>query len=202
MVCRGTHQRASSKCSPRFCTTTWSNVSDSTLRLLDILTMVKQGIKGDELFHMESTDRVQWFTKGKIGLTKVQCGVQTMRAYNFQDDMKASTHCAVQDVDTRLTVNLWNHWFAHRSGREFDELHNNWLQLSELVHSRHQADKSRRAHHFGTLLPMHAGTGRARTPPCACGSGPGNRVSCIWQSCAIYSAIRPRPVHMAWDRES
>ena len=49
-----------------------SNISDSTLRLLDILTMAKQGSKGDELFHMASTDRVQWFTKGKIGLTKVQ----------------------------------------------------------------------------------------------------------------------------------
>jgi hypothetical protein len=117
-----------------------SNISDSTLRLLDILTMAKQGSKGDELFHMASTDRVQWFTKGKIGLTKVQCGVQTMRAYNFQDAMKASTHCAVQDVDTRLTAKLWNHRAAQSSAPRFDELGNNWLRLSELVHSRHQVN--------------------------------------------------------------
>ncbi len=117
-----------------------SNVSDSTIRLLDILTMAKQGNKGDKLFHMVSTDSVQWFTKGKIGLTKVQSGVQTMRPYNFQDTMKVGTHCAVQDVDTRLTAKVWNHRFAHGSGQKFDEMHNNWLQLSELVHSRHQVN--------------------------------------------------------------
>jgi hypothetical protein len=117
-----------------------SNVSDSTLRLLDILTMAKQGSKGDELFHMASTDRVQWFTKGKIGLTKVQSGGADDASYNFQDAMKVRTHCAVQDVDIRLTAKLWNHRFAHGSGQKFDELHNNWLQLSELVHSRHQVN--------------------------------------------------------------
>jgi hypothetical protein len=31
---------------------------------------------------------------------------------------------------------------------------------------------------------LHAGTGRSRTPPRACGAGPGNRVFCIWQPCA------------------
>jgi len=70
----------------------------------------------------------------------VQSGVQTMRPYNFQDTMKVGTHCAVQDVDTRLTAKVWNHRFAHGSGQKFDEMHNNWLQLSELVHSRHQVN--------------------------------------------------------------
>jgi hypothetical protein len=67
--------------------------------------------------------------QSKIVLTKVQCGVQTMRAYNFQDAMKASMHCAMQDVDTRVTVKFFNHQFAQSSGQKFDELCNNWIKI-------------------------------------------------------------------------
>lgn len=114
-----------------------SNVSDSTLRLLDILTMAKQGSKGDELFHMATTDRVEWFTKGKLGLTKVQCGVQTKRAYNFQEAAKKGAFCAVQDVDERLQRKLWTQ--RHKQ-TDFDGVSRNWLALSALVHGRHQVN--------------------------------------------------------------
>ena len=117
-----------------------SNVSESTLRLLDILTMAKQGSKGDELFHMTTTDRVEWFTKGKIGLTKVQCGVQTKRAYNFQEASKKGAYCAVQDVDHRLLRRLWTHRYSNGGKLDFDEVKGNWVALSALVHGRHQVN--------------------------------------------------------------
>jgi hypothetical protein len=117
-----------------------SNVSESTLRLLDILTMAKQGSKGDELFHMTTTDRIEWFTKGKIGLTKVQCGVQTKRAYNFQEASKKGAYCAVQDVDHRLLRRLWTHQYSNGGTLDFDEIKGNWVALSALVHSRHQVN--------------------------------------------------------------
>jgi hypothetical protein len=77
-----------------------SNISDDVLRLLEILTMAKQDSKGDELYHIVNTDRVEWFTKGKVGLTKVQCGVRMKRPYNFHEVTKKGARCAVQDIDT------------------------------------------------------------------------------------------------------
>ena len=113
------------------------NVSESMLRLLDIVTMAKQGSKGDELFHMTTTDRVEWFTKGKLGLTKVQCGVQTKRAYNFQEAAQKGAYCAVQDLDARLLRKVWTH---RHPGTDFDDVQKNWLALSTLVHGRHQVN--------------------------------------------------------------
>jgi len=113
------------------------NVSESTLRLLDVLTVAKQGSKGDELFHMTTTDRVEWFTKGKTGLQKVQCGVQTKRSYNFQEAAKKSTYCAVKDVDPRLVRKLWTHRYP---STDFDDVSSDDLALSKLVHDRHQVN--------------------------------------------------------------
>jgi hypothetical protein len=117
-----------------------SNVSEGTLRLLDALTMAKQGSRGDELLHLTTTDRVEWFTKGKVGLTKVQCGVQTKRAYNFQEAQRKGGHCAVQDVDKRLLRKVWCTRHPHLP--DFDAIRDNdgWARLSHLVHARHQVN--------------------------------------------------------------
>ena len=114
-----------------------SNISDDVLRLLEILTMAKQGSKGDELYHIVNTDRVEWFTKGKVGLTKVQCGVRMKRPYNFHEATKKGARCAVQDIDPRLLRKLW----CYRNGEEdFDTVSKEFIALSSLVHDRHQTN--------------------------------------------------------------
>jgi hypothetical protein len=45
---------------------------------------------------------------------------------------------AVQDVDQRLARRLWTHWHPHA---DFDEVSDNWLAMSSLVHGRHQVNK-------------------------------------------------------------
>ena len=117
-----------------------SNVSESTLRLLDMLTMAKQGSKGDEVLHVTTTDRVDWFTKGKVGLSKVQCGVHTKRAYDFDDAQKKRGYCAVQDVDHRLLRKVW----GYRQEADFDNVRDagGWPAFSELVHTRCQVNNA------------------------------------------------------------
>jgi len=117
-----------------------SNVSDTTLRLLEMLSMAKQGNRGDELLHVTTTDRVDWFAKGKVGLTRVQCGVQMKRAYNFQEAQRKAGYCAVQDVDLRLVRKVWSS--RHPQCTDFDAVceDQGWAGLSHIVHARCQVN--------------------------------------------------------------
>lgn len=81
-----------------------SNISENVLRILEILTRAKQGSKGDELYHVVATDRVEWFMKGKH--TQVHCGVRTKRPYNLHEATNKGARCAVQDIDPRLLRRL------------------------------------------------------------------------------------------------
>lgn len=114
-----------------------SNISENILRLLEILTMAKQGSRGDELYHVVATDRVEWFTKGRVGLTKVQCGVRTKRPYNFHEATNKGARCAVQDIDPRLLRKLWN---FRNDGEDFETVSKQFIALSSLVHDRHQVN--------------------------------------------------------------
>ena len=117
-----------------------SNISASMLRLVEILTMAKQGSRGDELFHIVSTERVEWFTKGRNGLTKVQCGVRTARDYNFHEATKKGSRCAVQDIDPRLLRKIWTFRNRDAENLDFDAVSNHFIDLSSLVHDRHQTN--------------------------------------------------------------
>lgn len=117
-----------------------SNVSEPTLRLLEVLSMAKQGSRGDELLHVTATDRVDWYAKGKVGLTRVQCGVHVKLAYYLPEAQLKAGYCAVQDVDKRLVRKVW--CCRHPQCSDFDAMRDEagWAGLSHIVHARKQVN--------------------------------------------------------------
>jgi hypothetical protein len=108
-----------------------TNISQPTLQLVQAIAMAIQGSKGDSLACMVRTDATDYYVRGKSGLHKIQCGVHTLREYNFHEATMHAGRSAIDDIDERISERVWKYRFPDEEVALKDK-----ERLSRLVHSR------------------------------------------------------------------
>ena len=108
-----------------------TNISESTLQLVQALAMAIQGSRGDQLACMVRTETCDYYERAKSGMTKVQCGVHTLREYNFHEAGMHSARSAVDDIDPRISEKVWKYRYP-----DVEVPLKNNEELCKIVHSR------------------------------------------------------------------
>jgi hypothetical protein len=113
-----------------------TNISEQTLQLVQAIGMAMQGSKGDSLACMVRTEATDYYVRGKSGLSKIQCGVHTLREYNFHEAAMHAGRCAVDDIDERISERVWKYRFPNEDVPLKDK-----EKLSRLVHTRFKSNR-------------------------------------------------------------